>query len=143
MAAYRASKNEATGYTPNMLVFGHEVRAPVDIVYGSPTEAPAQTYNAYVEHVRERMTEAYEEVRIALRKAAELNKRYYDVRVKTNTYAVGDWVYYFNPRSSEEDKTNGNVSTLGRFWLFVSLRLSLFVYRRIRSRDLLRSTSIR
>ena len=81
-----------------MLVFGHEVRIPVDIVYGSPTEAPAQTYSVYVEDDRERMTEAYEEVQIALRKAAERNKRYYDVRVKKNTYSVGDWVYYINPR---------------------------------------------
>ena len=33
MAVYRASRNESTGYTPNMLVLGREVRAPVDIVY--------------------------------------------------------------------------------------------------------------
>ena len=98
MAAYRASRSESTGYTPNMLVFGREVRAPVDIIYGSPNDEPAQTYDGYVEGVRDRMTAAYEEVRIALRKAAERNKRYYDVRVKPNTYSVGDWVYYFNPR---------------------------------------------
>jgi len=34
VAAYRASRNEATGYTPNMLTLGREVRMPVDIVYG-------------------------------------------------------------------------------------------------------------
>jgi len=41
------------------------------------------------------MTTAYEEVRSTLRKAAERNKRYCDVRVRPNTYSVGDWVYYF------------------------------------------------
>ena len=35
MSAYRASRHESTGYTPNMLTLGTEVRAPADIVYGS------------------------------------------------------------------------------------------------------------
>jgi len=34
MAAYRGSRNETTGYSPNALNLGREVRAPVDIVYG-------------------------------------------------------------------------------------------------------------
>jgi len=33
MAAYRSIRHEATGYTPNHLVFGREVRAPVNIVF--------------------------------------------------------------------------------------------------------------
>ena len=57
-----------------------------------------QDVPGYVADVRERMTTAYEEVRSTLRNAAERNKRYYDVRVRSNTYSVGDWVYYFNVR---------------------------------------------
>jgi len=98
MAAYRASRHESTGYTPNMLTLGREVRMPADIVYGSLDETPAKTYDGFVETVQERMTAAYEETRIALRKAAERNKRHYDVRVRSNEYQVGSWVYYFNPR---------------------------------------------
>ena len=44
------------------------------------------------------MTEAFKETRIALRRAAERNKRYYDVRVGPKQYQVGEWVYCFNPR---------------------------------------------
>jgi len=44
------------------------------------------------------MTAAYEETRIALRNAAELNRGYYDVRVRPNEYKVGSWVYYYNPK---------------------------------------------
>ena len=98
MAAYRASRHESTGYTPNMLTLGREVRMPADIVYGSLDETPAKTYDGFVGTVQERMTAAYAETRIALRKAAERNKRYYDVRVRPNEYQVGSWVYYFNPR---------------------------------------------
>ena len=46
----------------------------------------------------ERMMTAYEEARVALRRAAERNKRYYDVRVRAKAYRKGQWVYYFNPR---------------------------------------------
>jgi len=36
MAAYRSSKHKATNYTPNFLLLGREVRAPVDALYGMP-----------------------------------------------------------------------------------------------------------
>jgi len=89
MAAYRASGHEATGYLHNMLTLGHEARAPVDIVYdASENEDTELTYQGYVTDVRERMTIAYEEIRSALRKAAKRNKRYYEVRVRPNTYSV-------------------------------------------------------
>ena len=35
MAAYRASRHESTGYSPNCLVFGREVRALIDLVLGA------------------------------------------------------------------------------------------------------------
>ena len=83
-----------------MLTLGTEVRAPADIVYGSLDEPSTETYDDYVESMRERMTTAYEEARVALQRAAERNKRYYDVRVRTKEYRKGQWVYYFNPRKS-------------------------------------------
>ena len=56
--------------------------------------------------MRERMMTAFEETRVALRKAAERNKRYYDVRVRAKEYKKGQWVYYFNPRkfAGRQDK---------------------------------------
>jgi len=106
MEAYRTSRNEATGYMPNMLTLGRDVRTPVDIVYGSVGDAANESYDDYVENVRERMTSAYEQARQALRKAAERNKRYYDVRVWPNKFKEGDWVLYFNPRKfvGKQDK---------------------------------------
>ena len=35
MAAYCASQHEVSKFTPNYLVLGREVRAPVDLVYGA------------------------------------------------------------------------------------------------------------
>jgi hypothetical protein len=38
VAAYRASRHEATGFSPNMLMMGREARAPLDVVLGAPAE---------------------------------------------------------------------------------------------------------
>ena len=35
LAAYRATKHNTTGFTPNRLVLRKEVLAPIDVVYGS------------------------------------------------------------------------------------------------------------
>ena len=67
MSAYRASRHESTGYTPNLLTLGTEVRAPADIMYGSLSQPSSETYGDYVESKMERMTTAYEETRAALR----------------------------------------------------------------------------
>ena len=61
MSAYRASRHEWTGYTPNMLTLETEVRMPADIMYGSLNEPSKETYDDYVENMKERMTTAYEE----------------------------------------------------------------------------------
>ena len=36
LAAYHASTHESTGYTPNFLMFGREVRVPLDFAYEDP-----------------------------------------------------------------------------------------------------------
>ena len=59
------------------------------VIAGAPYE---RWYDDFVEGVRSRMTEAFEETRIALRRAAERNKRYYDVRVRPKKYQTGDWL---------------------------------------------------
>jgi len=100
MAAYRASRHNSTGYSPNFLMFGREVYGAVDVLYGNTDErnAPKIDYDDFVTQTHSRMTASYAEVRETLRRSAERNKRYYDCKVKPARFAVGQWVYYFNPR---------------------------------------------
>ena len=99
MAAYRSSKHESTGYSPNLLTLGREARAPIDIVLGLPNaEEQQENYDTYVETLSDRMREAYSFVRKEIGRAAERNKKYYDVRVRPLKYKLGDWVHYYNPR---------------------------------------------
>ena len=43
MIAYRSCVEESTGFTPCHLMFGREIRLPVDIMFGSPPDQPADT----------------------------------------------------------------------------------------------------
>jgi len=62
LAAYRATRHSSTGYTPNFLVFGREVRSPADIVYGVKRSTDTQEYDSFVDELRDRMRAAYDQV---------------------------------------------------------------------------------
>jgi len=38
LAAYRATTHDATGFTPNRLFLGHDVRMPIDFAMGLPLD---------------------------------------------------------------------------------------------------------
>jgi len=55
MAAYRSSRHEVTQYSPNYLLVGRDVRALVDLVYGSPETTTSVTYDDYTEELEDRL----------------------------------------------------------------------------------------
>jgi len=100
MAAYRASRHETTGFSPNFLMLGRENSAPIDIVYGLPESERehSASIDEFVTRKLDVMRRAYTLVRENTGISAERNKRNYDLKVKPNEYAVGDWVFYYSPR---------------------------------------------
>ena len=98
MAAYRATVHQTTNYSPNYLMYGREVRAPVDLVFGIPVQQPPASYDDYAIEAEDRMRQAYCLVRQHLGVAAERMKRRYDIRVRPQQYHRGQWVLYYNPR---------------------------------------------
>jgi len=100
LAAYNATEHSATGYTPNMLVYGRELRFPNELMYADVGDDEV-TLISSIPFVAERQAlfqKAFTLTREMLGKAAERSKKRYDMRVKPTTYQVGDWVYYFCPR---------------------------------------------
>lgn len=73
---------------------------PIDLVMGLPTEEtdPCESPDDYVARLQRDSAEAFQFARKHLRASAERRKRYYDIRVKSEQFAVGDWVYYHYPR---------------------------------------------
>ena len=97
-AAYRAAKHETTGFTPNFLMLGREVRLPGEIFVPQPEESnPA----VYVDDMRQYMAKAHEIVRkrmeLAMLKQADL----YDPKGRLVDYKPGDLVWYRNEAFSE------------------------------------------
>jgi len=98
MAAYRASVHQSTGFSPNYLMFGREVRAPVDLVFDIAAEEPPASYDDYVTSLENRKRQAYGLVCKNLGVTAERMKRQYDLRVRPLKFHCGEWVLYYNPR---------------------------------------------
>ena len=97
--AYRATPNESTRLTPNLLTMGREVRLPAELVFGSLTASDKDeitSYGDFVDHLRSRMQHAHEVARKYLCSAAKRSKDMYDVKLAVNRYEQGDLVWCLN-----------------------------------------------
>jgi len=117
LAAYRATPHESTGMTPNKLFLGHEVRMPIDVVMGLPPEEMNQPITAhdYLDKLHSNAADAYRLAREKLRASAERRKRHYDVKVKSEQFEVGDWVYYYYPRRFQSKSAKWQRSYIGLY----------------------------
>jgi predicted aspartyl protease/transposase InsO family protein len=97
MAAYRSAPHDSTGFSPNFLHFGREVRAPIDLILETPN-SDGQIPMEYADVVAERLRPAYTLVREQLGVQAERRKKYYDTKLKPSSFHVNDWVWLYTPR---------------------------------------------
>ena len=102
-AAYRSTPNESTGFTPNMLMLGHEVRQPTEIIFGSENSENEQvtSYGYYVENLKLKMQKAHDVCRKHLMRSAKRMRDRYDAKKQMNTYNTGDAVWCLNERRTE------------------------------------------
>src|SRR5258708_7139368 len=78
---------------------GVEENSTVDnVVTGDNRKTVDIFYCDFVKERRDSIVNAFASVRNTLGVVAERSKKYYDMRVKPASFAVGDWVYYFCPR---------------------------------------------
>ena len=97
MAAYRASEHVTTGFSPNFLMLGREVRAPIDLVLDRPVEEANRwkSTNEFVAEIQEWYRRAYEIARKSLQVEAKRRKDLYDRRVLQRKFPVGTWIWYY------------------------------------------------
>jgi len=97
--AYRASPNETTKLTPNMLCMGREVRMPANIQFRDNTGVPGGTEGSLCSQVmemRERMRHAHEVAREHIGISARRNKDMYDAGMSFHRYQEGDLIWYLH-----------------------------------------------
>lgn len=96
MLAYRSSVQESTGYTPFHLMFGREIRLPIDLMFGRDPD-PMKETTEYVVQLKQHLEEAYEQVRKRTGFVQGRQKDRYDQRAVGGQYNVGDRVWLHNP----------------------------------------------
>ena len=94
-AAYRATPQESTGLTPNLLMLGREVRLPAELMYGGQCNGDnsIQSYGDYVEHLKATMEHAHKIARKHLQTSAKRQAETYDAKLSVYHYKVGDVVW--------------------------------------------------
>ena len=109
MSAYTATAHDSTRCSPDLMFLGREKTMPIDLLMGGPPKDQVpQCPHEYVVWVKEATLIAHEYARKYLQKAAERQKRNYDVNTKYRKYPIGTWVWYFYPPKGHQK--------LGRGW---------------------------
>ena len=128
LMSYRSAVHETTKFTPAMLMFGRELRVPLDLLIGRPQEELADRgYPEYVEKLRESVETVHNFARVHQQEGSLRMKRRYDMRIVASTFGSGDLVWLHNPQ-----RKKGISPKLRRIWegpYVVVERLNDVVYR--------------
>lgn len=94
--AYRATINESTGFTPNMLMLGREVRMPIELCYSIPDDADdfLPDYCQYVSDLQTNLQMSHDLARQHLKQKTKRQKEIYDAKSTLLKFEIGDLVWY-------------------------------------------------
>ena len=96
--AIRSSVQESLGFTPFELVFGHEVRGPLEVVKDNWSQRKTKTdLLTYVTQFKERLEDAVDCAKKHLGESKERMKAWYDRRARDRQFQVGDKVLVMTP----------------------------------------------
>ena len=99
LMAYRTSQHGATACSPALLMYGRELRAPVDLLCGPTPERPdGPPGKGYARQLEEGMERVHAFARRQLQQAGVKMKRRYDHRSQASEYSPGMKIWFFNPQ---------------------------------------------
>jgi transposase InsO family protein len=108
--AIRTSINETTGETPAFMMFGRDLREPIDILVGEATPGPPTTTTTEQTEITKYRTKLVDNLRAAyniVREHAEIaklkQKTRYDEHVTVRNFQEGDLVWVEIPRPQTGD----------------------------------------
>ncbi|KAJ8914843.1 hypothetical protein NQ315_014856 [Exocentrus adspersus] len=122
---YRSAVHESTGKTPASVLFGAELRLPIDLISDRPKQK--EGVDNYISHLQDRLKLTHAEVRQKMRIESDRMKTRYDLRANTGGVQVGEKVWLYNPK-----RTKGKSPKLQKSWegpYIIVTRLNDVVYR--------------
>ena len=93
--AYRSAVQASTGYIQYFLLYGREMRLPLDVIYRPPERDQSRT--EYAIEVRKTFDQAYDVARDHLQLAHKRQKDYYDRRTSGKRFKQGESVWLHMP----------------------------------------------
>jgi hypothetical protein len=130
VAAYNASSNESTKYSPNFLMFGLEVLTPFDVISTKPPPGNERSIDEYVAKLQETMKRAYQIVRRNTHVAACQRKRIYDAREKLAELTAGKFVWVYYPRAWKRRSQKWTSHYTGPFRVERRINAVMYVVKR-------------
>jgi hypothetical protein len=127
LMAYRTAVHESTGQTPARLMMGHELRIPVDLMYGQPLECENNYRSKFPKQLTESLELTHQFARNQLRLSSERMKNQYDIDSLKVCFEVGDNVWLYTPQ-----KRKGLSPKFQRYWngpFTVVKRINDLVYK--------------
>lgn len=125
--AYNCTRNDSTGYSPYLLMFGREARLPIDLCFSVSSDGKAENYQQYVSKLRSDLKNAYQVAAKAADKSHGKNKRLYDKRVRDQLLEEGDRVLMRNLGVTGKNKLRNVWNSMP--YVVISKMPNLPVYR--------------
>ena len=92
VTAYNSTIHESTGFTPNLLWYGRELKFTIGRLVPDPVEAGEQTYCEYINKLKRKVQQAFDVARNNLRRSALHTKKYYDRKLHFIDHKPGNRV---------------------------------------------------
>ena len=99
LMVYRSTRHSSTGFTPNYLMTGREMRLPAHVIFPSPKIEP-QLVTEYARQLRHNLQTAFRDTSLHLSRSHEHTKDRSQHYARYKPYEIGDLVYVLTPKGS-------------------------------------------
>ena len=128
--AYRAMPQCSTKYSPYYLLFGRDMRLPIEDDWRPDVSGEKSGDDEYESHVKllaERLHEANAAAGQQSKLSHEVAKRYYDSQTKLKQFSKGDLVYIYDPTYKRSQAKKFSYQYKGPFT--VKQKISPLIYK--------------
>ena len=95
--AYRATEYETIGTSPNMPMFGHNTRTPLDPIYQMPPNVKSVSINTWVWELQDRFESVHTFVRKNTGMSNLRQKKAHDKRLSYEIFSAHDSIHVLFP----------------------------------------------